>query len=127
MYDWQLIVPLMLLWLDQWAALSSRVPESIVVAAILLPIALAIFSKRIGVVSVCTLLAVIAFCTFVAPSKMPVTLATGIYLISLIIALSGILARRKARALQAEFASLRQDVNHLLEVEKRRILNKLHH
>ena len=85
---------------------------------------LAIFSKRLIVALGCILLAVIAFCIFVAPSNMAVTLATGVSLGSLIIALSGIL--------QAEFASLREDVKRLLEevnglsnAEQRRFMKEL--
>jgi hypothetical protein len=123
--DWQVIVPLLQFWLDQWAALLSRVPEGIALAVILLPVALAIFSKRMIVVLGCILLAVIAFCVFFVPSNTAVVLATSVYLSSLIVALSGISARRKAGALQAEFASLREDVNGLLATEERRYLMEL--
>jgi hypothetical protein len=116
--DWQLIIPLLQSWLDQWAALLSNVPEGMALAAILLPVVLAIFSKRLILVVGCILLAVIAFCAFAAPSNVATTLATGIYLASLVIALSGIVARRKAMVLQAEIASetasQRSDVNNLL-------------
>jgi hypothetical protein len=112
--DWQLIIPLLQSWLDQWAALLSNVPEGMALVAILLPVVLAIFSKRLILVVGCILLAVIAFCAFAAPSNVATTLATGIYLASLVIALSGIVARRKAMVLQAEIASQRLDVNNLL-------------
>jgi hypothetical protein len=57
-----------------------------------------------------------------------VTLASGAYLGSLIIALAGIVARRKAGALEAiraEFASLRKDVKRLSAAEQRRVLIEL--
>jgi hypothetical protein len=115
--DWQLIVPLVQSSLDQWAALLSNVPEGLALAAILLPAVLAIFSKRLIVVLGCILLAAIAFCAFVAPSNVA-TLATAIYLTSLVFALSGIVIRPRAMVLQAgiasEIASLRSDVNDLL-------------
>jgi hypothetical protein len=132
MEDGQLIVPLLQSWLDQWAALSSKFPQGIALAAILLPVALAIVSKRLIVVLGCILLAVIAFCALVAPSDTAMTLATGVYLGSLIIALSGIVARRAARVRQAEFASLRKDVNRLRQdvnglshAEQRRFMKQL--
>ena len=128
MPDWQLIVPLLQSWLDQLAVFLSRVPQGIALAAILLPVALAIFSRQMVAVLGCILLAVIAFCALVAPSNMAVTLASGAYLGSLIIALAGIVARRKAGALEAiraEFANLRKDVNRLSAAEQRRVLIEL--
>jgi hypothetical protein len=113
--DWHLTVSLLQSWLDQWAALLSKVPEGMALAAILLPVVVAIFSKRLIVVLGCMLLAVIAFCAIVVPSDMVVTLASGVYLGSLIIALSGVVARRNARVLQAEFASLREEMKRLRE------------
>jgi hypothetical protein len=125
MGDWQFIVPLLRSSLDEWAAFLSKIPEGMALAAILLPVVLAIFSKRLIVVLGCVLLSAIAFCTFAAPSNMPVTLATCIYLGSLIIALSGIVARRTARVREAEFASLREDVKRLRDAEQRRSLREL--
>ena len=128
MPDWQLIVPLLQSWLDQLAVLLSRVPQGITLAAILLPVALAIFSRQMVAVLGCILLAVTAFCALVAPSNTAVTLASGAYLGSLIIALAGIVARRKAGALEAiraEFASLRKDVERLSAAEQRRVLIEL--
>jgi len=123
--DWHLIVPLLDSFLDQWAALLSRIPEGAALAVILLPVALAIFSKRMAIVLGCLLLAVIAFFAFFAPSNTPVILATGIYLGSLVIALSGISARRKATALRAELTKLREDVNALSAAEERRFMRQL--
>ena len=128
MPDWQLIVPLLQSWLDQLAVLLSRVPQGIELAAILLPVALAIFSRQMVAVLGSILLAVIAFCALVAPSNMAVTLASGANLGSLIIALAGIVARRKGGALEAiraEFASLRKDVKRLSAAERRRVLIEL--
>ncbi len=125
MRDWQLIVPLLQSWLDQWATLLSKVPEAIPLAAILLPVVLAIFSKRLIVVLGCILLAVIAFCAFVAPANVANTLATGIYLASLVIAVSGIVAPREARVLQAEIASLRLELNQLQVREGNRFMREL--
>jgi hypothetical protein len=36
--DWQLIAPLALYWLDQWATLLSKLPEGVALAAMLLPV-----------------------------------------------------------------------------------------
>ena len=123
--DWQLIGPLVHSWLDQGAALLSRVPETAALAAILLPVVLAILSKRIMIVVGCLMLSVIAFYFFVAPSNMALTLALGVYLGSLIIALSGIAEHRKAKSVQVELARLRKNVNDLLAADERRLLGEL--
>ena len=104
------ITPAVHSWLSRWATLVSETPEELAFAAVLVPIVLAIFSKRPIAIWGCTLLAIIALCVFVAPSNGAAMLATGLYLGSLILALSSIVARRKGKALQAEVASLRKDM-----------------
>jgi len=123
--DWQVITPLVQSWLGQWAALLSNIPDAVMLAASLLPIALAVFSKRLIVLLVCILLAVTFFCALIAPSNVAVTLATSAYFGSVILAVSAIVSRRKAKVHRAEFARLREDVQHLLNAEHRRFLNKL--
>jgi hypothetical protein len=98
----------------------------------LLPIALSAFSKRLSVLLGCILLAVVSFCALVTPSDIAVTIATGAYLGSVIIAVSGLVARRKARIRNAEFARLREEVKylredtkHLLNDQQRRFLTSL--
>jgi hypothetical protein len=104
-------------WFDQWAALLKRLPEGVAIAAILLPVVLAFFSRRMVVLVSCIIGAVIVFFTFVAPSYAAVILAAGAYLGTVIIALTGIASRRKAAARHAEFA--------LLAAENRRFLSGL--
>ena len=118
MENWQIVTPVVQSWLSQWAALLSKAPETVALAAMLLPIALAAFSKRLIVLLGCILLAVVSFCALVTPSDIAITLATGAYLGSVIIAVSGLVARRKARIRRAEFARLREDVKHLREDAK---------
>ena len=124
MGDWQL-VPLLQSYLDQWAALLSGLPEGIVLAALLLPIALGVFAKRVIVPLACMLLAAIAFCAVVAPTSIAVTLAMGAYFGSLIVAVAGMGARRRIAALRAELANLRADVDRLLSAEERHYLTQL--
>jgi hypothetical protein len=119
-------------WLSRWAALVSETPEELAFAAVLVPILLAIFSKRPIAIWGSTLLAIIALCSFVAPSNGAAMLATGVYLGSLILALASIVARRKGKALQAEVASLRKDLDRLRgdvtmlsHAEQRRFMREL--
>jgi hypothetical protein len=123
--DWQPAVSLLQSYLDQWTALLSKAPLGIVLVAVLFPIALGALSKQLVVVVVCIVLMATAGCAILAPTNIGVTLATGIYLGSLIVALWGVAARRKAGAVQAELASLRGDVNRLMEAEGRSYLTKL--
>jgi cyanate permease len=111
--------------LDQWAALLSRLPEGVAVAIVLLPVVLAIISRRMVVLVSCSVGAVAVFCTFVAPSYTAVILTTGVYLGSVIVALTGIVSRRKAPAFHADVAQLRRDVDGLLAAENRRFLGSL--
>ena len=124
--------PIVHSWLSQWATLVSEIPENVALAAVLVPIALAIFSKQAIAIWGSTLLAMIALCAFVAPSNGAAILATGVYLGSLILALSSIVARRKSKTLQAEVVSLRKemdrlqgDVNTLSHAEQRRFMRDL--
>ena len=103
------ITPLVQSWLGQWAALLSNIPDGVMLAALLLPIALAVFSKRLIVLLGCILLAATFFSALIAPSNVAVTLATGVYLGSVILAASGVVSRRKAKVYQAYlFARRRQ-------------------
>jgi O-antigen ligase len=122
--DWQL-VPVLQFYLDQWAVLLSGLPEWIIFAALLLPIALGVLSKRVIVPLACVLLAAIAFCAIIAPTSIAATLATGAYFGSLIVAVAGMVGRRRTGALQAELANLRRDLNSLLSAEERNYLTKL--
>ena len=56
---------------------------------------------------------------------MAIALVGGAYVGSIILAVSGIVSRRKAKVHRAEFAHLREDVKWLLDAEHRRILKKV--
>jgi len=94
-------------------------------AALLLPIVLAILSKRVIVVLGSFLLAVLALWAFVTPTNIAIALVTGGYFGSLMVALSGVFARRRAEAIRAELTGLRSDVDELLSAENRRFLLEL--
>jgi hypothetical protein len=126
------VAPIVHSWLGQWATLLSEIPENVALAAVLVPIALAILSRRTIAVWGSTLLAIIALCAFVAPSNGAAILASGVYLGSVILALSSIVARQKSKTLQAEVASLREDMDRLRgdvtmlsHAEQRRFMREL--
>jgi hypothetical protein len=123
--DWHLVGPIVQSWLDQAAALLSRLPEGVMIAVILLPVLLAFFSRRMVVLVSCIIGAVIVFFAFEAPSYAAVILAAGVYFGSVMIALTGIVSRRRVPALHADFAQLRRDVDDLLAAENRRFLSGL--
>ena len=125
MEQWQIVDWPFQSWLDQGTALNSKIPVSMALAATLLPVALAIFSKRLTVILGSALLALVAFSVFVAPSNMANTLVAGAYFGSIVFAVSGIVSRRKAKVHRAEFALLREGVKRLLDAEHRRILKKV--
>jgi len=128
MADWHLVAPAAQSLLSRWAPFLSEVPESIALPTILLPIALAIFSKRLIVILGSILLALVSLCVLIAPAEMAEALATGFYLGSLTIALSGIVDRRRAkvlRVLQDEVNRLRRDVNTLSHAEQTRFIKEL--
>jgi hypothetical protein len=95
------------------------------IVATLVPVALAIFSGRLTVVLGALVFALTSVCILLAPANAPEIVAIGFYLGSLIIAVSGIVAREKARALQTEIDQLRQDVNSLLIAARRRFVKEL--
>ena len=125
MEQWQIVDWPFQSWLDQGTALMSQIPVGVALAATLLPVALAIFSKRLTVMLGCTLLALLAFSVFVAPSNTATTLVAGAYFGSIVFAVSGIFSRRKDKEHRAEFDLLREDVKRLLDAEHRRILKKV--
>ena len=95
------------------------------IAAMLLPVVLAFFSRRMVVLVSCISGAVIVFLTFMVPSYAAVILVAAVYLASVIVALTGIVSRRRAPAPRADFAQLRRDVDNLLAAENRRFLSGL--
>lgn len=130
MGDWRLAVPLLRSWLDHWAALLSKLPQgmtlaALLLAALLLPVAIALFARRIIVVVGCLLFALIAILLLVAPSDMTATAATGFYVGSLFIALWGAIDRRKAEHALAKIAELRDEMDRLWSAEETRVLRDI--
>ena len=110
-------------WLNELpASLSGTTAETV---AILVPVALAVFSRRLTVVLGALVLAVASVCIILAPAKAADIVAAVFYFGSLIIAVSGIIARKADRVLQTQIDRLRQEVNSLSIAAGRRFAKEL--
>lgn len=109
-------------WFSQSAVL---LPQIFTAAAALSAGALAIFSKRLSVLLGSVVLALVSICIVVSPSSMPEAVAVGCCAGSLIVAVSGIVAHQKARAVQTAIDGLRRDVDALSHSEQRRFMKEL--
>ena len=119
------IVPVLQGWLDQWVGFLSRLPAEFTLALLLIPIALAIVSKRGAVAIGCIILVLVAYLVFISPSNTAVIVATGFYIGSLVMAVSAIVAQRKSKSLRAEVAVLQSQVSDLAAAEQRRLLRDI--
>jgi hypothetical protein len=119
------IVPVLQGWADQWAKILSSLSVEIAMALSLLPIALALVSKRWGVIAGCAILSFCAFLIFISPSNLAQILEATLYLGSLVIAASAIFARRKAKGIEINLATLRAEVDDLSAAEQRRLLRDI--
>jgi uncharacterized membrane protein YccC len=95
------------------------------VVAILVPVVIAIFSRRFTVVLGALFFALASVCILLAPANAAEIVAAGFYLGSLIVAIFGVIAHQKSRALQTEIDQLRKDVNSLSTAAGRRFVKEL--
>jgi hypothetical protein len=119
------VVSVLQRWLDQWAAFLTHLPEQFALALLVIPIALAIVSRHWAMAVGCTVLVLIGYLVFISPSNTAVIIGTGVYIGSLVMALSTILARRKEKNFRAEVALLQSQVKDLLAAEHRRLLRDI--
>ena len=122
---WPDIATVMQGWLDQWAALLSGLPRELALALLLLPITLAIISRNIILGLGCVMIVLAAGLVLVVPAHTAVILGSALYVGSIIVSLSGIIARRRSKKIQDEFAFLHSQVNHLLAAEDRRLMRDI--
>jgi hypothetical protein len=122
---WQLVVPLLQSWLDEWTAILASIPQAAVYCAVVVPVGLALISKQSLIVLGSLVLALTAILALAVPSDAIATVATGALLASILVAAAGIVRRRKDLAVRTEFDGLRLEVNHLLEARERRFLKEL--
>jgi hypothetical protein len=123
--NWLAIVPVLHGWVDQWTGILSRLSVEIAIALSLLPIVLAILSKRWGVIAGCVLLTFSAFLMFISPSSVAAILEATLYLGSIVLAATAIFARRKEKNTEINFVTLRAEVDDLLAAEQRRLLRDI--
>ncbi len=124
--NWQVILSALHSWLDQASAFLTSLPTAeIIFAALFLPVALALFARSGFAFLGTLLLATLALLNVLEPTFSAFTLAICAYIGSLIVALSGIRARRRNAATSAELISLRNEVDELAQAESRRFVAEL--
>jgi hypothetical protein len=123
--NWVAFVPVLQGWVNEWTELLSKLSGDLAIALAMLPIALAIVSRRWVFVGGSAILALTALCLFISPSNAVAILETGFYVGSLGMAVAAILVRRKAKNTEVELATLRAQITDLLASEQRRLLRDI--
>jgi ABC-type transport system involved in cytochrome bd biosynthesis fused ATPase/permease subunit len=95
------------------------------VAAFVLPIILAAWSRRLGVFLGSLVMASAAFAAMIEPSSVALIIAVGTYLISLVLALSGIFARRRDHRMRDELRNVQSKLDDLIRAYETRLLAEL--
>lgn len=113
------------LGLDQAARFLTNLPEGVIIAGIVLPLLLALLSRRPLAALAALLLGILTYVILIRPAYVTPALAINGYLGSLLIALLAIRSWQKDRARSAEFAALQKEVAELHQTEERRMLIEL--
>jgi hypothetical protein len=103
----------------------SQSPPLLLVAAFVLPIILAAWSRRLGVFLGSLVMASAAFAAMIEPSSVALIIAVGTYLISLVLALSGIFARRRDHRMRDELRNVQSKLDDLIRAYETRLLAEL--
>ena len=111
--------------LDRLQTKLLVVPTGIWLAALFIPVVLALFSKRSIPLLGSALSAGIAALVMLKPNSSMFILATGAYVGSFLVAIFGIQLRRNESAVQAELKKLRSSVNAVMEEGDRRFTAEL--
>ena len=110
---------------DLAEAVLANEPTNIWLVCFVVPVALALFSKRLLVFLGSLLMVGLALLAILSPSSINLFVVTGAYVGGLLVAISGIQNRRRDSATRAELASLRSSLNELRIAEERRYLAEL--
>jgi hypothetical protein len=119
MQQWQAIVPIVQDWLDRSAMFLSDLPLPLVLALLLLPIVLVIYSRNTVLGLICLLMVFAAGLVFVAPANTALILAMTLYVGSILASLTAIITSRRKRD---DLTILRMQVGDLMAAEQRRIM-----
>jgi hypothetical protein len=92
---------------------------------ILPSVLLSILSRRWDVIAGSAILALSAFLVVISPPNVVSIISAGLYIGSLLLAVSALFGRRRARHLEGELAELRAQVNALSTSEHRRLLRDI--
>jgi hypothetical protein len=121
---WQPILGSLKAWLSQVPGHLADVPTAVLLVALLAPVVLAAISRRMAsFLGTCLLIALAV--TLVTEPAGDATIAVAAYIGSILLALSGVAARRKESVLRAKLANVRAEMNLMAEAESRRFLVQL--
>jgi hypothetical protein len=123
--SWQVIFAPLQAVLDHLPTLLADIPSGAMLSVLLVPLVIAAISRRLFNFLGASLLAIIPPLVLLKQTSDAPIFAAGAYIGSLIVALSGIAARRRDLALLHKMTSLRAEVNQFAEAESRRFLVKL--
>jgi hypothetical protein len=97
MQNWQAVVAIVHERLDRSAMFLSDLPPALLLALLLLPIVLVIFSRNIVLGLICLTMVFTAGLIFIAPADAALILAIALYVGSVFASLMGIISRRRKR------------------------------
>jgi len=123
--NWPTIVAPLEAGLDQLARVLAEFPPHIILAALAVPVVLALISGRLLGLLTAALLAVVAFMVLYRPALADTTVALASYAGSVLVALWSLSSRWRGRALRNEVAALRAQIDQLAQSESRRVLADL--
>jgi hypothetical protein len=112
-------------WIDQLTAFLGLIPEEFVLLAAIIPIVLTLFARSVSAFLGVLLLSAAACALALDPSAATPIIVVATYIGSLVLALSVIRARRRTAAIEAELASMRSELNGLVEAEQRHLMIQL--
>jgi hypothetical protein len=119
MQQWQPIFLLIQHWLDLWATSFSDLPPFLVLGLALLPIVLAMVSRKLFLIMMCLILVSASGLIFIAPANAAAIMAIVFYLGSILVACTAIITRWTKRD---DIAILQMQVGDLLAAEQRRVM-----
>ena len=117
-------------WTDHLISISTAAPEWELAVIWIVPVFLALLSRRPGIVLSSMLASGIAVLTIAEPRSIPLVLAVGAYLSAVLLAMVGIQIGRKAghatlATIEAKLEKLESTVENLRQAEERRLFSEL--